>query len=167
MTTTHAIQESHVVSRSRPSPAGASSEVPSALDTQARVATGRPAVGDGSVWTRAKPLYVAAVLTILTYLGLQLLLDLQSILLVLFVSVVLAAAVARPTAMLERRGMPRGAAVAFVQLVVLAVLLAIAWFVVPPLVDQLASLTEHVPGYIDRFQGLHRDYAKIRARYPE
>jgi predicted PurR-regulated permease PerM len=119
------------------------------------------------VWTRAKPLYVAAVLTILTYLGLQLLLDLQSILLVLFVSVVLAAAVARPTAMLERRGMPRGAAVAFVQLAVLAVLLAIAWFVVPPLVDQLASLTEHVPGYIDRFQGLHRDYAKIRARYPE
>ena len=110
--------ESHVASRSRPTPAGVSSEVPGALDTPARMATRRPAAGDGSVWTRAKPLYVAAVLTILTYLGLQLLLDLQSILLLLFVSVVLAAAVARPTAMLERRGMPRGAAVLLVQLAV-------------------------------------------------
>jgi predicted PurR-regulated permease PerM len=136
--------ESHVASRSGPTPAG-----------------------DGSVWTRAKPLYVAAVLTILTYLGLQLLLDLQSILLLLFVSVVLAAAVARPTAMLERRGMPRGAAVMLVQLAVVAVLLALAWFVVPPLVNQLASFAEHVPRYINRFHGLRREYAKIHARYPE
>ena len=45
--------------------------------------------------------------------------------------------------------------------------MAIAWFVVPPLVNQLASFAEHVPGYVDRFQGLRRDYAKIRARYPE
>ena len=139
--------ESHVASRSRPTPAGVSSDVPGALDTPARMATRRPAAGDGSVWNRAKPLYVAAVLTILTYLGLQLLLDLQSILLLLFVSVVLAAAVARPTAMLERRGIPRGAAVLLVQFAVVAVLLALAWFVVPPLVNQLASFAEHLPGY--------------------
>ena len=43
----------------------------------------------------------------------------------------------------------------------------IAWLVVPPLVDQVASFADHVPGYIDRFQGLRRDYARIRARYPE
>ena len=94
--------------------------------------------------------------------------SLQSILLMLFVSVVLAAAVSRPTAMLERR---RHAARArrslLIQFGVVAVLLALAWFVVPPLVNQLASFTEHLPGYVDRFQGLRRDYAKIRARYPE
>jgi predicted PurR-regulated permease PerM len=133
----------------------------------AGMATRRRAAADGSTWTRAKPLYVAAVLAIMTYLGLQLLLELQSILLMLFVSVVLAAALSRPTAMLERRGVPRGAAILLIQLGVLAMLLATAWFVVPPLVNQLASFAEHVPGYVDRFQGLRRDYAKIRARYPE
>jgi predicted PurR-regulated permease PerM len=45
-------------------------------------------------------------------------------------------------------------------------LVTITWFVVPPLVNQLASFAEHVPGYVDRFQGLRRDYADIRARYP-
>lgn len=133
----------------------------------AGMAARRRAAGDGSTWTRAKPLYVAAVLAIMTYLGVQLLLELQNILLMLFVSVVLAAALSRPTAMLERRGVPRGAAILVIQLGVLAMLMAIAWFVVPPLVNQLASFAEHVPGYVDRFQGLRRDYAKIRARYPE
>ena len=43
--------------------------------------------------------------------GLQLLLELHDILIMLFVSVVLAAALSRPTATLERRGMPLGLAV--------------------------------------------------------
>jgi predicted PurR-regulated permease PerM len=68
--------------------------------------------------------------------------------------------------MLERRGVPRGAAVLLIQLGVLVMAVAIAWFVVPPLVNQLASFAEHVPGYVDRFQRLRRDYARIRARYP-
>jgi predicted PurR-regulated permease PerM len=131
------------------------------------MAARRRASSDGSTWTRAKPLYVAAVLAIFTYLAVQLVLELQSILLMLFVSVVLAAALSRPTAMLERHGMPRGGAILLVQLSALVILLAIAWFVVPPLVNQLASFSEHVPGYVDRFQGLRRDYAKIRASYPE
>jgi predicted PurR-regulated permease PerM len=132
----------------------------------AGMAARRRAAGDGSTWTRAKPLYVAAVLAIMTYLGVQLLLELQSILIMLFVAMVLAAALSRPTAVLERRGVPRGAAILLIQLGVLVMLVTITWFVVPPLVNQLASFAEHVPGYVDRFQGLRRDYADIRARYP-
>jgi hypothetical protein len=52
----------------------------------------------------AKPLYLAALLAILTYLGVQLLLELRDILIMLFVAVVLAAALSRPTAALQRRG---------------------------------------------------------------
>ena len=56
---------------------------------------------------------------------------------------------------------------ALIQVIVLTALLVIAWVIVPPLVDQMASFTDRVPGYIDRFQGLRRDYARIRGRYPE
>jgi predicted PurR-regulated permease PerM len=57
--------------------------------------------------------------------------------------------------MLERRGIPRGAAVLLVQFAVVAVLLALAWFVVPPLVNQ-GELRQHLPSYSDRFHGLRR-----------
>lgn len=130
------------------------------------MASGRRAPS-GSTWAAAKPLYLAALLAILTYLGVQVLLELRDILIMLFVSVVLAAALSRPTAALRRRGVPLGVAVALIQVIVLTALLVIAWVIVPPLVDQMASFTDRVPGYIDRFQGLRRDYARIRGRYPE
>ena len=130
------------------------------------MASGRRAPS-GSTWATAKPLYLAALLAILTYLGLQLLLELRDILIMLFVSVVLAAALSRPTAALERRGLPLGLAVGLVQVIALGALLVISWFVVPPLVDQVAGFADRVPGYIDRIQGLRRDYARIRTRYPE
>jgi predicted PurR-regulated permease PerM len=132
------------------------------------MATRRHTPGDGdSTWARAKPLFLAAVLTVLTIVGLQLLVELKSLLLLLFVSLVLAAAMSRPAAMLERRGIPRGLAVAFVQLVTLGVLFVIGYIVLPPLLDEIASFGKRVPHYVDRFQGLRRDYAKLQASYPE
>jgi predicted PurR-regulated permease PerM len=121
----------------------------------------------GSAWATAKPLYLAALLAILTYFGVRLLISLRDILIMLFVSLVLAAALSRPTAALQRRGLPLGLAVGMVQVVGLVVVLVVAWFVVPPLVDQVAGFSDRVPGYVDRFQGLRRDYARIRTRYPE
>jgi predicted PurR-regulated permease PerM len=132
----------------------------------AGMASGRRSSGR-STWAAAKPLYLAALLAILTYLGVQLLLELRDILIMLFVSMVLAAALSRPTAALQRRGIPLGLAVTLVQLIGLVAVLVVAWFVVPPLVDQVASFADRVPGYIDRYQGLRRDYVRIQARYPE
>jgi predicted PurR-regulated permease PerM len=120
----------------------------------------------GSTWARAKPLFLAAVLTILTIVGLRLLVELRGLLILLFVSMVLAAAMSRPAAVLERRGVPRGIAVAFVQLAALAVLLVVGYVVLPPLLDELAGFARRVPTYVDRFQGLRRDYTKLRASYP-
>jgi predicted PurR-regulated permease PerM len=122
---------------------------------------------DGSTWTRAKPLYLAALLAILTFFGLELLAKLLDVLILLFISLVLAAALSRPSAALERRGIPRGIAVTLVQLVALAVLLLVGWIVLPPLIDQLAAFADRVPTYVDRFQSLRRDYGKIQKRYPE
>ena len=132
------------------------------------MATGRGTRGGSeSTWTRAKPLFLAAFLTIVTIVGLRLLVELRSLLILLFVSLVLAAAMSRPAAMLERRGIPRGIAVAIVQLGALAVLLGVGYIVLPPLLDELSGFAKRVPTYVDRFQGLRRDYTKLRASYPE
>ena len=132
------------------------------------MATGRGTRGDReSTWTRAKPLFLAAFLTIVTIVGLRLLVELRSLLILLFVSLVLAAAMSRPAAVLERRGIPRGIAVAIVQLGALAVMLGVGYIVLPPLLDELSGFAKRVPTYVDRFQGLRRDYTKLRASYPE
>jgi predicted PurR-regulated permease PerM len=116
---------------------------------------------------RAKPLFLAASLTIAAIVGLRLLVELRGLLILLFVSMVLAAAMSRPAAVLERRGVPRGLAVAIVQLTALAALLAVGYVVPPPLLDEVAGFAHRVPSYIDRFQGLRRSYAKLRSSYPE
>jgi predicted PurR-regulated permease PerM len=92
---------------------------------------------------------------------------LRDILIMLLVSRVLAAALSRPTAALQRRGLPLGVAVGLVQVVGLALVLVLAWFVLPPLVDHAAGFADRVPGHIDRFEGFRRDSAHIRARSPE
>jgi predicted PurR-regulated permease PerM len=132
------------------------------------MATGRRAPDDGSsTWARAKPLFLAAFLTVLTIEALRVVVELRSLLILLFISLVLAAAMSRPAAWLERRGLPRGLAVAIVQLVALGVLLVVGYIVLPPLVDEVAGFVKRVPTYVDRFQGLRRDYARIRTNYPE
>jgi predicted PurR-regulated permease PerM len=132
------------------------------------MSTGRRTRGDGdSTWARAKPLFLAAALTIAMIVGLRLLVEVRSLLILLFVSTVLAAAMSRPAAVLERRGLPRGFAVAIVQLGALGSLLVVGYIVLPPLLDELAGFAKQVPMYVDRFEGLRRGYAKLRASYPE
>ncbi len=132
------------------------------------MATGRRTRDGGeSTWARAKPLFLAAFLAIITFIGLRLLVELRHLLILLFMSLVLAAAMSRPAAVLERRGIPRGLAVAIVQLGALAVLLVVGYIVLPPLFDELAGFAHRVPTYVDRFQGLRRDYVQLRASYPE
>ena len=53
------------------------------------------------------------------------------------------------------------------QLGALAVLLVVGYIVLPPLLDELAGFAKRVPTYVDRFQGLRREYTKLRASYPE
>jgi predicted PurR-regulated permease PerM len=132
------------------------------------MAAGRRTPRDSdSTWARAKPLFLAAFLTILTIAGLRLIVELRSLLILLFLSLVLAAAMSRPAAVLERRGVPRGIAVAVVQLAALALLLVVGYVVLPPLLDEVAGFAHRVPHYVDRFQGLRRSYAKLRSSYPE
>ena len=116
---------------------------------------------------RAKPIALGLILAVFAVIGLWLLVELRQVLVLIFVAVLFASAIARPAAMLERRGMPRGPAVVIVQLVVMVVLLALIWVVAPPLVDQLARFSRDAPGYVTRSQHVRDEYLAIKRQYPE
>lgn len=79
--------------------------------------------------------------------------QLRQILILIFLALLIAAAVHQPIAWLERRRAPRVVALLGVYLAVLAVLAGILWIIVPPLVGQVAQLAENAPEYIDRARG--------------
>ncbi|MDI3339219.1 MAG: AI-2E family transporter [Sphaerobacter sp.] len=116
---------------------------------------------------RALPLYSALVLAIFTAAGLSLLLRLRGVLLILFISLLFAAAVARPASQLERLRIPRGIAAVIVYLVAFGVVVGIGWFVLPPLFAQVATLVDDLPRYVDRYQSLRVTYERLRQQYPE
>jgi predicted PurR-regulated permease PerM len=61
------------------------------------------------------------------------------VLIIVFIAVLFAAALSRPAAALERRGVPRGWAVGLVQAVGIGVVVGLVWVVVPRLVTELAA----------------------------
>src|SRR5215470_11693673 len=117
-----------------------------------------PAAPELGTFDRAKPIAVALLLVLGAIAGTLLLIRLTNVLLLLFVAVLFAAALSRPAAALEKRGMPRGAAVALVQALGLGLVVGLLWLVVPPLVEQLAAFADRLPSYVHRVH-------QLRARY--
>ena len=115
---------------------------------------------------RALPIYVALLFAILTVVALLLLRELGQVLLLLFVSLLLAAAMSRPADWLERFRMPRALAVVAIYLTVVAAVAALAWFVVPPLFGQVATLGERAPEYAERYDAVRTTYEDLRGDYP-
>ena len=142
---------------------------PQALSPLEARPTGLLARGDRpeSTFDRAKPLALALILTLGAVMGVRLLVELKTVLLLFFVAVLFAAALSRPAAVLERRGVPRGLAVALVQALGILIVSALLWFVVPPLVGQLATFADRLPSYVDRVHQLRGRYDGVRRHYPE
>jgi predicted PurR-regulated permease PerM len=143
-----------------------------AQPTSAEASSNEPAhppraVEAESTFDRAKPIALALVLTLAAVMGVRLLVELRTVLVLLFVAVLFAAALSRPAAILERRGLPRGLAVALVQALGILIVGATLWFVVPPLVGQLASFAERLPSYVTRVHQLRGRYDAVRQHYPE
>jgi predicted PurR-regulated permease PerM len=103
-----------------------------------------------SVWERAKPIYVALLLALLTWVALQALAELKHVLVILFISILFAAALTGPVQWLERFRVPRALSVIAIYVAALAVVVGTLWLVTPPLFDQLASLGDRAPEYADR-----------------
>jgi putative permease len=119
-----------------------------------------------SLWRRAAPIYAALLFAILTVFALFILVRLEHVLVILFISLLFAAALSGPTRALERRRIPRGLAVPVLYLAVLAVVGAAGYLVVPPLFEQVARFADQAPDYLDRSGELREAYDDIRDEYP-
>lgn len=118
-----------------------------------------------SVWDKAKPIYIALLLAILTWVALQALGRMTHVLLILFVSILFAAALTGPVRRLERWRVPRAISVIVIYLVSLGLVVGLLWFVTPPLFDQVANLGDRAPQYAERYDRLKDAYEEIRSNY--
>jgi predicted PurR-regulated permease PerM len=117
------------------------------------------------VWERAKPIYLALLLAILTWVAIRALSELTHVLLILFVSILFAAAVTGPVNQLERLRVPRAISVVAIYVVALTLVAGILWLVTPPLFDQVASLGDEAPRYAERYDELRDRYEDLRSNY--
>jgi predicted PurR-regulated permease PerM len=120
-----------------------------------------------STFERAKPIALGLLLAVAGVAGLRLLAQLGHVLILVFLAVLVASALSRPAAALERHRVPRGVAVALVQLAAIVVMTGLVWVVVPPLVSQVGLFAEKAPGYVTRFHRLRQEYVSVRRQYPE
>ena len=118
-----------------------------------------------SVWERAKPIYVALLLALLTWVGLQALAELTHVLLIVFVSILFAAALTGPVRWLQRWRIPRPISVIAIYLAALTLVIGTLWLVTPPLFDQVATLGDRAPQYAERYDELRNAYEDIRSNY--
>ena len=103
----------------------------------------------------------------LTIASILLLYMLRHVLLILFVSVLFAAALTGPSEWLHARlRLPRGMAAVLIYLAVFAVLVGLGWLVVPPLLGQIAEFADRAPEYADRYRGIRHAYGNLRADFP-
>ena len=118
------------------------------------------------VWDKAKPIYVALLLAILTWIALQALGRLTHVLLILFVSILFAAALTGPVRLLERWRVPRAVSVILIYVVSLLLVVGLLWFVTPPLFDQVANFGDRAPEYAERYDraagGVRGDPLELR-----
>ncbi len=127
---------------------------------------GRHRGDSSSLMRQTLPIYYALVLAMLTFFFIQILLRLEHVLLILFISLLFAATVARPAEKLERLRIPSLAAALIVYLAGFGVLLVLGWYVLPPLFGQIAELSGDLPDYVSRFEGLRARYEELQAEYP-
>ena len=115
---------------------------------------------------QALPIYYALLFAILTFFAIQILLRLEHVLLILFISVLFAATVSRPANALERLRIPRLMAAVIVYLISFGIIIATAWYVLPPLFRQIAELAGDIPTYVEDFEGLQERYEELQEQYP-
>ena len=104
---------------------------------------------------------------LLVAIALLLLVRLQHVLLISFVSLLLAAAMSEPVDLLERARIPRLLAATVLQLVAIGLIALGFWLVLPPVLDQASGIADRVPDEVQRFQALRDTYDDLRREHPE
>src|SRR3954451_2828268 len=123
--------------------------------------------GAASPLRRALPIYLALVGALVTAIAFLLLARIEHVLLLLFVSVLLAAAMDGPVTFLQRLRIPRLVSASVLQLLVAGVIALAVWLAAPVLVDQTTGLADTVPSRVQEVPGLRDSYDDLRRQYPQ
>ncbi len=122
--------------------------------------------GAGSRLVYMPSIYLALLLFGLTAVGFYLLIRLQFLLILLFLSVLLACGVAGPVRRLEQWRLPRSLAIGLVYLGVLGVFAGIGWYVLPRLVGQAVNIAQDIPNRIEQTEQWRRRVEDLGRDYP-
>jgi predicted PurR-regulated permease PerM len=116
---------------------------------------------------RALPIYLALLLALLSGAALLLAVRLAHVLLIVFISMLFAAALTGPTEWLaDHLHVPRVLSAIAIYVVMFALVVGIGWLVLPPLSEQVADFANKAPGYVDRYDNLREKYERLRSDYP-
>lgn len=111
-------------------------------------------------------IYTALLLILLTIGAVYVLGKLRLLLILLYLSVLIACGIAGPVGWLERRGLHRSVAILFIFALVGLVLVAIGWFAVPTIIGQAGSIAEDLPDRVSLLQQYWRRMEDMRDQYP-
>jgi predicted PurR-regulated permease PerM len=115
---------------------------------------------------RALPVYLALLWAILTVCAILLVVELADVLVLLFISILFAAALSGPVDRLARRRIPRAVSAVAIYLVALAAVGVVLWLVVPTLLEQTAELADEAPTYVERYETVRDRYESLRESFP-
>jgi predicted PurR-regulated permease PerM len=91
----------------------------------------------------------------------------RHVVLILFVSMLLSAALTAPSEWLHRHlRLPLALAAVLIYLAFFAVVVCIGWLVVPPLLGQVVEFADRAPEYADRYEGVREAYGELRDDFP-
>lgn len=111
-------------------------------------------------------IYGAFLLILLTLGGVYVLVRLQFLIILLFMSVLVACGIAGPVRRLERIGLSRAPAILVVYAVIGAVLAGIGWYALPRLVGQAAAVAQDLPEQVVQAQRLRNRLLDLQSDYP-
>ncbi|HSK93506.1 MAG TPA: AI-2E family transporter [Candidatus Angelobacter sp.] len=99
----------------------------------------------------------AALGVLVVLIGAALAWELRQLLMLAFLAMLIAAALAGPASWLEGRGVPRIAATLSFYVALAAALGGALFLVIPPLVDEATDLIENLPGLLEEAEGIATD----------
>lgn len=89
------------------------------------------------------------IFTVLFLISLWLLFQIKDLIIMVFISIILVAALLKPVEWLSARRIPRAVSVLLVYILVIAIISAIVGIIVPPLVEQTSALVTRLPQIIE------------------
>lgn len=111
-------------------------------------------------------IYVALMLVVLSVGLLWLLIQAKSILVLFFVSLLIACSLETPVRKLESWGWPRAVAILSLFSVVGIIAVGTVWYAVPPLIGQISETVESLPDRAKQFQQLQDRIDALKVDYP-